>query len=26
VIERSKQAADWRNPLWRHRDGSVAEW
>ncbi|MBT2745777.1 MULTISPECIES: galactonate dehydratase [unclassified Lysobacter] len=26
VIERSKQAGDWRNPLWRHRDGSVAEW
>ncbi|QWP76964.1 galactonate dehydratase [Lysobacter sp. K5869] len=26
VIERSREAADWRNPLWRHRDGSVAEW
>jgi galactonate dehydratase len=26
VIERSKDAPDWRNPLWRHRDGSVAEW
>jgi galactonate dehydratase len=26
VIERSRNAPDWRNPLWRHRDGSVAEW
>ena len=26
VIEASKNAPDWRNPLWRHRDGSVAEW
>ena len=26
VIERSREAADWRNPLWRHPDGSVAEW
>jgi len=26
VIERSKSAALWRNPLWRHEDGSVAEW
>ncbi|HEX7813507.1 galactonate dehydratase [Dyella sp.] len=26
VIERSQQAGDWRNPLWRHKDGSVAEW
>lgn len=26
VIERSRDAAEWRNPLWRHRDGSVAEW
>ena len=26
VIERSRDAQDWRNPLWRHRDGSVAEW
>ena len=26
VIERSRDAADWRNPLWRHPDGSVAEW
>jgi galactonate dehydratase len=26
VIEASKHAPDWRNPLWRHADGSVAEW
>jgi len=26
VIEASKVAPDWRNPLWRHADGSVAEW
>jgi galactonate dehydratase len=26
VIERSRSATDWRNPLWRHSDGSVAEW
>ncbi|MEX1827961.1 galactonate dehydratase [Luteibacter sp. CQ10] len=26
VIERSREAQDWRNPLWRHPDGSVAEW
>jgi galactonate dehydratase len=26
VIERSKNAPDWRNPVWRHADGSVAEW
>lgn len=26
VIERSRQASDWRNPLWRHPDGAVAEW
>lgn len=26
VIERSQQATDWRNPLWRYADGSVAEW
>lgn len=24
VIELSKSAPDWRNPLWRHADGSVA--
>jgi galactonate dehydratase len=26
LIEASKHAPDWRNPLWRHEDGSVAEW
>lgn len=26
VIEASRSAPDWRNPLWRHADGSVAEW
>jgi galactonate dehydratase len=26
VIEASKRAGDWRNPLWRHDDGTVAEW
>ena len=26
VIERSRNAPDWHNPLWRHADGSVAEW
>ncbi len=26
VIEMAKQGHNWRNPLWRHEDGSVAEW
>lgn len=26
VLEASLRAPDWRNPLWRHADGSVAEW
>lgn len=26
VVARSQGCADWRNPLWRHPDGSVAEW
>ena len=26
VIAASLNAPDWRNPLWRHADGSVAEW
>ncbi len=26
VIEASRRAKDWRNPVWRHADGSVAEW
>ncbi len=26
VIAASEHAPDWRNPQWRHADGSVAEW
>ena len=26
LLHASKQPPDWRNPLWRHADGSVAEW
>jgi galactonate dehydratase len=26
VIAASKNASDWRNPIWRHADGSMAEW
>ncbi|HEY8026898.1 MAG TPA: galactonate dehydratase [Burkholderiaceae bacterium] len=26
VIEASRNAGDWSNPVWRHADGSVAEW
>ncbi|KRE89323.1 D-galactonate dehydratase [Frateuria sp. Soil773] len=26
VAERAAAGHDWRNPLWRHDDGSVAEW
>ncbi len=26
VIEAAKVATDWKNPLWRHDDGSIAEW
>ena len=26
VIEMNRRAPDWRNPLWRHEDGSIAEW
>ena len=26
VIEASKQGNDWKNPIWRHKDGSIAEW
>jgi galactonate dehydratase len=26
VIERSQQGHRWRNPIWRHADGSIAEW
>ncbi|MDZ5452112.1 MULTISPECIES: galactonate dehydratase [Labrys] len=26
VAERARQGHRWRNPVWRHEDGSVAEW
>ena len=26
VAERAKEGHRWRNPIWRHADGSVAEW
>ncbi|OLT45946.1 galactonate dehydratase [Saccharomonospora sp. CUA-673] len=26
VVERAAQGHRWRNPVWRHSDGSVAEW
>lgn len=26
VREMAKKGHNWRNPLWRHKDGSVAEW
>lgn len=26
VIEASKKGANWKNPLWRHEDGSISEW
>lgn len=26
VIEAAKKGTKWKNPLWRHDDGSVAEW
>ena len=26
VMAASKRAVDWRNPIWRHDDGSLAEW
>jgi galactonate dehydratase len=26
VIERAQQGHRWRNPIWRHEDGSIAEW
>ncbi|KZN22586.1 D-galactonate dehydratase [Haladaptatus sp. R4] len=26
VREQSKQSVNWHNPVWRHKDGSVAEW
>ena len=26
VREKAKEGHNWRNPVWRHKDGSVAEW
>lgn len=26
VIEAAKQGCDWKNPIWRHDDGLIAEW
>lgn len=26
VLEESKSPHSWKNPVWRHKDGSVAEW
>ena len=26
VIEMAKQGCDWKNPIWRHEDGTIAEW
>ena len=26
VIARAEEGHSWRNPVWRHKDGSVAEW
>ncbi|MCD1633274.1 galactonate dehydratase [Martelella mediterranea] len=26
VIERAREGHNWRNPIWRHPDGSFAEW
>ncbi|MCH6470199.1 galactonate dehydratase [Sinomonas terrae] len=26
VVERAAEGHRWRNPVWRHKDGSVAEW
>jgi galactonate dehydratase len=26
VREMAKQGHNWKNPIWRHRDGSIAEW
>lgn len=26
VIEAAKTAVDWKNPIWRHEDGLIAEW
>ena len=26
VLEENKTPHNWKNPVWRHADGSVAEW
>ena len=26
VVEENKTPHNWKNPVWRHADGSVAEW
>ena len=26
VLEENKTPHEWKNPVWRHKDGSVAEW
>ncbi|MFQ3243532.1 MAG: galactonate dehydratase [Arenicella sp.] len=26
VKEMAKEGCDWKNPIWRHQDGSIAEW
>ncbi|MCL7746814.1 galactonate dehydratase [Halalkalibacter alkaliphilus] len=26
VRERAKEGHNWKNPVWRHKDGSIAEW
>ena len=26
VREKAREGHNWKNPLWRHEDGSVAEW
>ena len=26
VVAMAEQGCDWRNPVWRHEDGSIAEW
>lgn len=26
VVEAAKQSCNWKNPIWRHEDGSISEW
>lgn len=26
VLEENQHPHSWKNPVWRHKDGSVAEW